>query len=122
VPAGAGSWNAYLVVKEPEVPLPLNLAEAERQEWLHRWRFTEAGAAYRHARRGFGHELDVGPDGSFGVEEIQPGAYELRIHRGFRDALKRQFVVPEPASKANSAVVDLGTITLENAGPASTGR
>jgi RNA polymerase sigma factor (sigma-70 family) len=115
-PPGRTTWGAYLIVKTPEVPFPPNLTEEERQVWLHGWRFTEAGRAYRHAKRGFGQSLNLQGDGSFRVDAIPPGAYELHIQLRGRAAFKREFVVPEPASKPG-VVVDLGTITPENAAP-----
>jgi RNA polymerase sigma factor (sigma-70 family) len=116
-PPGRSTWGAYLIVKTSEVPYPPNLTAEERQVWLHGWRFTEAGRAFRHSKRGFGHSLDLQRDGSFRVDAIQPGAYELHIQRRGQAAFKREFVVPEPASKPGGGSVDLGTITPENAVP-----
>ncbi len=116
-PPSRSTWGAYLIVKPPDVPYPPKLIEEERQVWLHGWRFTDAGRAYRHAKRGFGHSLDLQDDGSFRVDAIQPGTYELHIQVRGRAAFKREFVVPEPVSKPGSRVVDLGVITPQNSLP-----
>jgi Carboxypeptidase regulatory-like domain len=108
----AGS-NAYLLPKAPEVPYPPGLSEEDRREWLSRWRLTEEGREYRHARRGFAHGLGLNLDGTFRVDEVQPGAYQLHVRvKGFVE-LVRDFEVAEPPPGQNVTPVDLGTLALK---------
>ena len=46
-PAARLEWLS-LVKLGKVLPYPPNLTEEERQVWLHGWRFTEAGRAFRH--------------------------------------------------------------------------
>ena len=104
--------TAYLQMKPPEIPYPLGLPEDGRREWLSRWRLSEKGRAYQHARRGFGHTINLKPDGTFRVDEIQPGAYQIHVRsNGYRELI-RGFEV-SAAADGESAVVDLGTIGLK---------
>ena len=108
----AGS-DAFLLPRAPKVPYPPDLSEEERREWLSRWRLTEEGRDYRHARRGFAHGLEPKQDGTFRVDEVQPGAYELHIHiKGFVE-LVRDFDVAEPPPGQHGTPVDLGTLALK---------
>ncbi len=108
--AGSG---AYLLPRAPEVPFPPGLSDEERREWLSRWRISEEGREYRHARRGFAHGLELKPDGTFRVDEVQPGAYQLHVRvKGFAE-LVRDFEVAEPPQARNGTSVDLGTLALK---------
>jgi hypothetical protein len=108
----AGS-NAYIVLKTPEVPYPPGLAEPARREWLRLWRFTEEGSEYRRFRRGFAHPMELQPDGSFRIDEIQPGAYQMHVRaKGFEE-LVHDFEVPEPTAGQGGTPIDLGTLTLK---------
>ena len=118
----AGSWGAYLVAASPDVPYPPNLVEADRKVWLHLWRFTAAAEAYRAATRGFGHRLELEPDGSFRLDDIQPGAYELHFDQRGRTAFTHRFVVPKPDRGAKALTVDLGAINFPAAAQARSGR
>jgi RNA polymerase sigma factor (sigma-70 family) len=105
--------NAYLVPKVPAVPYPPELAAGERREWLQHWRFTDAARTYRQRRRGVGHPLKLQPDGSFRIDEVQPGAYELHVQvKGFAK-LECNFSIPEPAAGQGDGVVDLGVLSLK---------
>jgi RNA polymerase sigma factor (sigma-70 family) len=105
--------RAYLVSKSPEIPYPPELTEAERKEWLEQWQLTDAGRAYRRWRRSYGHSLEVREDGSFRVDEIQPGAYELHVQLSGIPKLVRQVVIPEAAGNQSDKAVDLGSLTVE---------
>ncbi len=103
--------RAYLETRLPDIPYPADLTDQERQEWLHGWRLTEAGKTYRHRRRGFGHVLDLQPDGSFRVDEVQPGDYVLHVRvEGFAE-LVHTFSIPEPAAGQAGRAVDLGALS-----------
>jgi RNA polymerase sigma factor (sigma-70 family) len=106
----AGS-RASLGMKIPEIPYPPGLSEADRAEWFSQWRLTRAGTAYRHVRRGFGHSLKLEPDGSFRIDEVQPGAYEVHVRvKGFAE-LTRDLTITERAAGQGGEPVDLGTLT-----------
>jgi RNA polymerase sigma factor (sigma-70 family) len=108
----AGS-KAHLSPKIPVVPYPPNLAEGERREWLHRWRFTETARNYRQRWRGVGHPLKLQADGSFRVDEVQPGDYELNVTvKGFAK-LTRPVTIPNQTSNQDVGPVDLGVIQLK---------
>ncbi len=113
--------NAYLLPKVPEVPFPPDLAGADRREWLSRWRLTEAASVYRHRQRGFAQSLNVKEDGSFRVDEVQAGTYELHIRVAGHVELIRQVVVPDTAANRAPQPVDLGSMTLEKSDPAQAG-
>jgi RNA polymerase sigma factor (sigma-70 family) len=110
---------AYLSSKLPEVPYPTELTDEERQEWLHLWWFTKGGSAYRRVKRGFGHRVDLQPDGSFRVDEIQPGAYELHVHIPGHAEVIRSVVIPEPTAKEAVGSVNIGTLTFDAPDPVS---
>jgi hypothetical protein len=111
---GSNTVNAYIASKLPEVRYPPGLTEEERPEWLHRWWFTEDGRAYRHVKRGFGYGVELQDDGSFRVDEIQPGTYDLHIISRGRAEAVREVVIPEPVSKSDGRPVDLGTLNLDD--------
>ena len=113
-PPGSTTIKAYLASKPPGVPYHPGIADEERQEWLRRWWFTEDGRAYRHVKRGFGYGVEMQDDGSFRVDEIQPGTYELHILPKGRANVVREIVIPEPASKSVGGSVDLGTLHLDD--------
>ena len=105
--------NAYLVMKVPEVPYPPGLPQGEQREWLSRWRTTEAARLYRHRRRSFGHSLKLQPDGSFRVDEIQPGEYELHvIVKGFPQLIQ-PVIVSNPITGQSDVPVNLGVIAVK---------
>jgi RNA polymerase sigma factor (sigma-70 family) len=106
------SVHAYLFLKVPEVPYPPGLEDGDRREWYIRWRLTEAGRTYRHRRRGIAHTLNLREDGSFRVDEVQPGGYELEVRVPGHVVLTRHVFVPEPTANNNGAI-DLGTLSLE---------
>jgi hypothetical protein len=122
VPAVSGrpfdpkSVNAYLFLKVPAVPYPPGLDDGDRRDWYKHWRLTEAGRNYRHRRRGFAHSLNLREDGSFRVDEVQPGAYELEVRVPGHAILSRPVVVPEPTA-TNDGAIDVGTLTLQRSRP-----
>jgi hypothetical protein len=121
LPSAAGgpievkSANAYLVLKEPQAPYPPGLTERDRRAWHDRWRLTKAALIDRHRRRGFSCGLDIREDGSFRVDEVQPGTYELHVRVPDHVELIREVVVPDLAENRDGRAVDLGVLTLEKA-------
>jgi len=112
-PVDLAASNASLYPKAPEVPYPAGLAEGERREWLHHWRFTDAGRTFRHWRRGIGHKVDLQPDGSFRIDEVQPGTYELDVRITGYPKFTKDVTVPEPAADQRDTPVDLGVLSLK---------
>jgi RNA polymerase sigma factor (sigma-70 family) len=106
----AGS-SADLVMKVPEVPYPAGLAKAARAGWLSQWSATKAATAYRHARRGFAHPLKFESDGSFRIDEVQPGAYVLHVRVERFDDLIRNVTIAERVVGQAAEPIDLGTLT-----------
>ncbi len=105
--------TTYILLRAPEVPYPPGLAEQDRRAWLRQWRFTEEARPYRQVRRGFSHTLELKPDGSFRVDEIQPGAYQLHVRVKGLEELVRDFDVPERGADQGDTPVDLGTLALK---------
>jgi RNA polymerase sigma factor (sigma-70 family) len=112
--APAAAITAYVAAQLPNIPYPPDLTEQERREWFDRWRTTEAGSAYRQARRGFAHGLELQADGSFRVAEIQAGAYELHVHIPGRAPVIRPITIPEPDHNHAGVLVDLGVLAVES--------
>jgi RNA polymerase sigma factor (sigma-70 family) len=105
--------NAYLLLKLPEVPYPPGLAEQDRREWLRHWRLTPDADEYRRRKRGFAHSLKLQPDGSFRIDEIQPGDYVLHVRvKGFAELIL-DVKVPEPSAGQAKAPIDLGIVALK---------
>ena len=108
--------GVYVFPKVPAVPYPPGVAEQNRSEWLRKWRLSPAGSAYRHQRRVLIRSLRLQPDGSFRVDEVQPGGYQMRVRvRGFAE-LTRDVTVPESGAGRGGSPVDLGNLTLTRQG------
>ncbi len=105
--------QAELLRREPQPPCPPGLAEADRKEWLARWWIAEAARIERYRRRGFTHRLTLEVDGSFRVDEVQPGTYEPHVRVAGYAELVRQVVVPAVDGKSAGGAVDLGNLALE---------
>jgi len=121
-PLDLAASNAYLILKVPAVPYPAGLAGRDRREWLHRWRFTDAARTFRHRERGFSHNLELRPDGSFRIDEVQPGAYELHVGITGYSKFTQDVTVPEPAAGQGGTPVDLGTLALKRSATSDPGR
>ncbi len=105
--------NAYLVPKVHEVPYPAGLGQQDRREWLRKWRLTPAARTYRHQVLGLAHPLRLQPEGSFRVDEVQPGEYEIHVRvSGFAE-LTRDVTVPGPGAGPVGSPIDLGDLTLK---------
>jgi RNA polymerase sigma factor (sigma-70 family) len=114
--------SAFLSVKVPDVPYPPNVAPEDRPNWLSEWSRTPAAAEYRHSRRGFSHTLKLQSNGSFRIDEVQPGAYTLQVHaKGFTD-LTFDVTVGAAAAGERREAMDVGTLTLKRPVTSETGR
>ena len=105
--------DAFLVPKLPVVAYPPRVSDRECAEWLDRWQSTEAARDYRHARRGLAHALQLQPDGSFRIDLVQAGTYELHVRKRGLAELVRDVVVPATHSDENRRSVDVGTLFLD---------
>jgi hypothetical protein len=114
--------SAFLSVRVPDVPYPPGVAPGDRPKWLSEWSRTPAAAEYRHYRRHFSHSLRLQSDGSFRIDEVQPGAYTLQVHaKGFTD-LTCDVTVDAAAAGERREAIDVGTLTLKRAVTSETGR
>jgi Carboxypeptidase regulatory-like domain len=114
--------SAFLSVKVPDVPYPPGVAPGDRPKWLSEWSRTPAAAEYRHYRRRFSHSLRLQSDGSFRIDEVQPGAYTLQVHaKGFTD-LTCDVTVDAAAAGERREAIDVGTLTLKRPMTSETGR
>jgi RNA polymerase sigma factor (sigma-70 family) len=140
VPAGFEwkvDWGAYnsssLHTKMPERPQPTlpnnwaSMTQERRQAWYNQWQNawnnSDEGRAYRKPFREY--PFAVRPDGSFRVEDVLPGTYELTVFvseprtNGVATVgqpiayLKREFTVPEMPEGRSDEPLDLGELTLE---------
>jgi RNA polymerase sigma factor (sigma-70 family) len=112
-PLDLAASKASLYPKAPEVPYPAGLAEGDRREWLHHWRFTDAARNFRHWKRGIGHGVNLQPDGSFRIDEVQPGTYELDVRITGYSKFTHDLTVPEAAAGQGAIPMDLGVLTLK---------
>ena len=76
---------------------------------------------YRASAR-VAHPLNLQPDGSFRIDEVQSGDYEIHIRVPEHAELIRRFIVTAPAADQDGGPVDLGTLTLERSGSPDAGR
>ncbi len=124
-------------VKEMPYPEPANLdtmTYGEVVQWYKDWHESEEGQAYMkemnekyqvEARVNKYYNFVVNPDGSFHIDDVEPGTYDLdvRFYSSRADggwdysktiaSAKLQFTVPETAGGQTDTVFDLGTITLK---------
>jgi thiol-disulfide isomerase/thioredoxin len=129
VPEGAGTpvdlshGFHSLSLKRAKVTPPEGLDEAQTNQWYRAWNDSEEGRAYRRSRRDYA--VKVEPDGSFRVDDMPAGTYQLTIsvHEppiGTQCGLgtnrlgstRREFTVPEMAGGRGDEPLDLGTIEL----------
>jgi peroxiredoxin len=108
------NWKAgQSVVLDASVPdpdMPAFDSDLEKENWMRQFLKSDAGRAWRRARRSFTITPDA--DGSFQCEEVPPGGYQLRVR--LREA-------PELGGGALAALttnITLATATNAAAGPA----
>ncbi len=120
----ATGWCMMTRQLPPPYPKELLTWEADRKfDWWGRFRETEAGRAY--ARQVRIYAARVADDGTFRIENVEPGSYELnftvphiqvgrqgRVWDTLSGHSKRVVVVPEIPGGRNEDPLDLGRVEL----------
>jgi hypothetical protein len=118
-PAREVEWNQghhSLMTKWPQPPKPFSSPEEARA-----WNNSPEGKAARETTRQYSPKF--AEDGSFRVENVAAGTYDLRLHfyeagedgRGMRNSVggvQREVVVPDIPGGVSDVPLDLGEITL----------
>lgn len=125
-PSGSGvtvDWsygNAEFRRQVPSPEPPASLTDEEKARW---WLESDAALAYRRDSRMF--PFNIGPDGSFRVEDVPAGSYLLtvwvgtppsgneRAGNGTLGRASHTFVVPEMPSWRSDEPLDVGRIELK---------
>jgi hypothetical protein len=115
------NMNSF-TLKQPEPPYPSGMLIEERPPWLEIWHKTPEGHAHMLAGRSY--TLRVDDDGTFRLDDIMPGTYELRFYlsEGRPDGrdgtgeaignLQRDVIVPDAPGGPADAPLDVGTLEL----------
>jgi hypothetical protein len=115
---------ASIATKLARLPVPSGLSAGDMQKWQMEFWQSEEGLARTRAMRSF--PLEIQPDGSFTIEDVPPGAYELNAQLadspidpmsprslgkplGF---IHQDVTVPEPADSQSTEPFDVGTVTV----------
>jgi hypothetical protein len=120
------AWYAHVATKLPPLPVPAGLKGAERQQWQEEYYQSAEGLARTRASRSYALTLES--DGSFTVDDVPPGSYELNAmfmsspvdhtaigagtHNTTLGTIRQDIVVPDPTGNQSEAPVDLGTVTI----------
>jgi peroxiredoxin len=131
VPIAWGGGQVILDLKLPEPPTPDNLEEmifVEKRRWRDSWLRTEEGRAYKKMEweRGCSYRAKIERDGSFRVDDVMAGEYELRAGVGEKlggkvvygprkpvAAPDYEFAVPDVYDQEGDKLLDLGTLEVE---------
>jgi beta-lactamase regulating signal transducer with metallopeptidase domain/protocatechuate 3,4-dioxygenase beta subunit len=119
------SGSGHISRTQPEPPYPAGLTREARRRWYDQWRQTPPGRAHWLGERFYGFKLAA--DGSFRVDDLIAGRYEMRISvyrppadSGDRVApfkelgnLEHQFTVPEVTPDTRAEPLDLGQLELK---------
>ena len=117
----------WLTRKQPQVEPPAGLDVEEKQKWYEDWRQSPAGKAFRRAQRWYAAALE--PDGSFRIEDVEAGVYDLHISVNERPlaphtvglggdllgSARREVTIPEMAGGRSEEPLDLGVVPLQPA-------
>ncbi|HLP78299.1 MAG TPA: carboxypeptidase-like regulatory domain-containing protein, partial [Candidatus Paceibacterota bacterium] len=115
----------HLATKYAPPPVPAGLKMVEREQWMREFSTTDEGIALDRAARSYG--LNVEADGSFTIEDVPPGAFDLTamfsktavdrnsIGRSGPPLgyVRQEIVVPESDADTTDRTFDLGTITVQ---------
>src|SRR5207302_637947 len=113
-----GKPDTYAVLLGKHEPLPLpsnvteNLSADEAGLWAVDFWQSQAGIDYSHRNRGYG--LTIATNGSFRVEGVDPGTYQLTVVAG-KNSLTQEVSIPEAATRGDEPM-DLGTFQLTKGG------
>jgi hypothetical protein len=112
-----------IAVKLPRLPIPEGLTVEELQKWETDFWESEEGRARAKAARNF--PLMLQADGSFAIEDVPPGSYELCVeifkspydstgrlpataHLG---SIRKDVIVPQAAGNPSTETLDIGLVT-----------
>jgi len=132
--AGPVDWSEYPPQVHTKIPRPnmpnrwLVMTTGERQAWIQAWLNSDEGRAYQQAGQ-VKPEIQYyavlpGPDGSFRVEDVPSGQYQLDMTLDERRTngtsvvsyplahVERDFTVPEFPSGRSDEPLDLGNLEL----------
>jgi hypothetical protein len=100
-------------------------AAKQYQTRLEQYWLSPEGKAHRRSERSY--LARIGPDGSFRIEDVPPGTYDLSVDVRFIDlpnlllpTVLHDIRVPKPAGTAEVAPLDLGVIKLNGEGESTT--
>jgi RNA polymerase sigma factor (sigma-70 family) len=129
-PGQAIDWSKRLVMPmlQTKLPYPPGLNGLARAQWYAAYSKSEEGRARIRAISNY--PLDVQTDGTFTIEGVPPGDYELSgqlsdaavdLSRGVLGhsigSFKQDVTVPQPADAQSTGKIDLGAITVESGNP-----
>ena len=120
----SNDWGSWIQRKQHVPSPPPELDGREKVRWRLAWERSEEGKAFRQAERRYG--LKVAPDGTFRIEDVEAGIYELRIILadaprvtedpcrvgGLLGVADLDFRVPDMPGGRSDEPLDLGAITL----------
>lgn len=116
-----GMGHARLRLNKPVVPMPVGLTAEQKAEWYERWLMTDAGREYLEYQ-GLDHNYPVRleADGSFRIEEVEPGTYELFVRvDGLSDegrhpvaGASRMVTIPAMPGGRSDVPLELGEVEL----------
>ena len=113
-----------LETKMPPMPRPAGLTREAQQQWVDAYWQSPEGHARSKAMRSY--PLEVAPDGSFTIEDVLPGTYEMRVQlsdsaadpqnpamgkiMGFG---RQDVVVPESAGDISTQTVEVRSVMVK---------
>ncbi len=100
---------AHLETKAAPFPQPAELRGEALERWTRDFWQSEEGRARFRSTRNF--PLEVAADGSFRVEDVLPGAYELRAQVA-NSSVQREILVLESEDNSETEPLDVGTIMV----------
>jgi len=126
-PGRAIDWSKQLVIPmlRTKLPYPPGLSGLARAQWYANYSKSEEGRA--RIRAVCSYPLDVRTDGTFTVEGVPPGDYELSgqlsdlavdLSRGVLGhtigSFKQDVTLPQTAGRHPTGAIDLGTIAVQS--------
>src|SRR5262249_42449792 len=113
----------HFQLKPPPINEPKNMNKEQRAAWYKAWITTEEGKAHlAYLRDPRFYAFRVEPDGSFRIDDVIPGPYELTFwlgdgrnpHQAVATASRPVVVLGIPGGRSDQPL-DLGTIELSAA-------
>ena len=129
-PGQTVDWSKRLVfaVLQTRFPIPPGLDPAARTEWFRQYEQTEEGRA--RVRDWHNYPLDAQSDGSFTVEDVPPGDYEVSgqlLDAPFNSSVgvkghvigsfRQEVTVPQPGDAASTEKIDMAIVPVQTQKP-----